>query len=138
MLNQDDQLTLNLLNFEIIGATTAIIGLILFILASITGKEILLSSYYKQGDFRPNLNPDFAAFMGRFYLLIAGFIASGTVTLRLIQRMESVKRHEPMTGSLLPTTFVTIGSWISLIGTSVALVGDYRRLQEPVTPTPIY
>lgn len=58
MLTQDDQLTLNLLGLEILGSVTAIIGLILFILASITGKDILLSSYYNQGNFRPNLNPD--------------------------------------------------------------------------------
>lgn len=138
MLNQDDRLTLTLLNLEIIGSLTAIVGLILFIVASITAKDLLLSSYFRRNLGDSNLNPDVTAFLGRLFFVMAGFIAAGTTTLRLIQRTQMILRSEPMQGTLVPIIYVTIGSWTALFGGIIALVGDYRRVQESPSSIPIY
>ncbi|AHF08704.1 hypothetical protein [Desulfitobacterium metallireducens] len=138
MLNQDDRMTLTLLNLEIIGSLTAIIGLILFIVASTTAKDILLSSYFRRNPGNSNLNPDVTAFLGRLFFVAAGFIAASTTTLRLIQRAQKVLRHEPMQGTLVPITYIVIGSWTSLFGGIIALIGDYRRVQESPSSIPVY
>lgn len=138
MPNQDDQITLTLLNAEIIGSVTAIIGLILFIVASSAAKDILLSSYFRRGRVNSNINPDVTVLIGRLFFVMAGFIAAGTTTLRLLQRTQEVLRNKPRQGTLVPITYVTIGTWISLMGGIIALVGDYRRVQESPSSIPIY
>lgn len=138
MLNEDDRMTFTLLNLEIIGSVTAIIGLMLFIVASAAAKDILLSSYFRRNLGNSNLNPDVTAFLGRLLFVIAGFIAASTTTLRLIQRVQKVLRNEPMQGTLVPIIYVTIGSWTSLFGGIIALVGDYRRVQESPGSIPVY
>ncbi|MEA4902547.1 hypothetical protein [Desulfitobacterium sp.] len=138
MFNQDDQITLTLLSLEIIGSVTAIIGLILFIVASSAAKDILLSSYFRRVQVNSNINPDVTVLIGRLFFVIAGFVAAGTTTLRLIQRTQEVLRNKPGQGTLVPITYVTIGTWISLMGGIIALVGDYRRVQESPSSIPVY
>lgn len=138
MPNQDDRMTYTLLNLEIIGSVTAIIGLTLFIVASSAAKDILLSSYFRQNLGNSNLNPDVTAVLGRLFFVVAGFIAASTTTLRFLQRTQKALRNEPMQGTLVPIIYVTIGSWISLFGGIIALVGDYRRVQESPSSIPVY
>lgn len=138
MPNQDDQITLTLLNAEIIGSVTAIIGLVLFIVASSAAKDILLSSYFRRGQVNSNINPDITVLIGRLFFVMAGFVAAGTTTLRLFQRTQEALRNKPGQGTLVPITYVTIGTWISLMGGIIALVGDYRRVQESPSSIPIY
>ena len=138
MLNRDDQLTLNLIYLEIISSVTSIIGLILFILASNVAKDMILSSNNGQRNFRPSLNPDITTLVARSFLVISGVIVVGTVTTRLIQRNQQVLRNEPIQGTLIPITYITLGSWISLFGALIAIVGDYKRVQETPSSIPIY
>lgn len=123
---------------EIIGSVTAVLGLMLFILASSAAKDIIYFSYFAPSHFRPRLNPDVTTLRGRLLFVIAGFIAANTTTLRLIQRTQMVLRKEPMEGTLYPIIYVTIGSWISLSGGLIALVGDYRRVKESTRSIPVY
>lgn len=138
MLNQDDRMTLTLLTLEIVGSVTAIIGLILFILAATTSKDILLASYFGLGPFSSNLNPDVTTLIGRIFFVIAGFIAVSATTLRLIQRAQKVLQNVPIQGTLIPNVYVTLGSWTALVGGLIALVGDYRRVKESPTSIPVY
>jgi hypothetical protein len=120
VISADDQLTLTFIDMEILGSTTAIIGLTLFILASFTSRNILLRAYTHSGLSLRNpsyvpaiLNPDLITVVGRILLVSASLLASITTTMRFFQRATRIKRNEPMGGTLVPITFVTFGSWIT-------------------------
>lgn len=139
MLNQDDQLTITLLNLEIVSSVTAIAGLILFILVSYDAKEeVLFTSYSNQSYTRQNLNFDVTTFIGRLIIIIASFIAAGAATLRLNQRIQKILRHQPMEGTIIPNIYITLGLWIVFMGGLIVSVGDYKRIQESPSATPIY
>ncbi|EGW36290.1 hypothetical protein [Desulfosporosinus sp. OT] len=130
MVVQDDRLTtLNLLNLEIFGSFIGVISLSLFIFISYTSKNIILTSYLSGRNLRPTFSLDDAALVGRILLVLAGFIAANTTTMRLMLLIQKVLRNEPLEGPLIPNIWLTIGIWTSFVGGLIALVGDYERAQ---------
>lgn len=130
MVVQDDRpIILNLLNLEIIGSLIAIIGLSVFILTSYSSKNILLNSNPDRHS-NQTLTLDFAALVGRSLLVTAGFIAANTTTIRLIQLTQKAVKNQPLDGTLDPNIWLTVGMWTSFAGGIIALVGDYKRVQQ--------
>lgn len=131
MVVQDERLiTLNLLNLEIMGSTIAIIGLSIFILTSYRAKNIILNSYLNSGYCPSTLPLDVAALAGRVFLVSAGLLAAYTTTIRLNQLTQKLSLRERQIGTLIPNVWLTIGTWTSLFGGVIALVGDYKRTQQ--------
>lgn len=105
-------------------------GLAVFILTSYNSKAILLNSYQKGRRSQQRLTLDIAALKGRILLITAGFIAGITSTLRLIQLTHKAMRNQPLNGTLEPNLWITVGIWTPFAGAIMALVGDYKRVQQ--------
>jgi len=128
---QEDRLTtLYLLNLEIMGSFIGIFGLFVFIITSNNSKSILMNSYLESRNLRQTLTLDVAALVGRIILVTAGIIAAYTTTMRLTQLTQKVLGNEPLAGTLFPNIWLTVGIWTSFAGGVIALVGDYKRVQQ--------